>query len=469
MNFQLNAASEGLLSSMERWSPADAEVWGRWRESLTAEQRSDALLPLQALLSGLVAFRHWENQARPGLGIDFHPHLYAVRTGYEWALRLVARLRGNGAPQSALVGAPLGEPESSLRALERSLRDALRVTERLLELARVDAGTFQEACDLFLHGLGRNPFFQPPEPLDFSNAAELVRPDGLTPQLESWESEAAKTATMISFLALLRDHRFLGIADGQLGEPDGIFRSHLVAAAVRRELRLLSRFLLVQGVETFADELETRLLSVEAIATSIHAKSRSLLNDPLPEPGVQGSDAVAAERMHHGIVELRATVRDAAKRLHALGRPVRAEPVERKSERVLRNLHQEIWAFRLILQAFLAKASAASASDACSNGGGGLDFAGEFLRHFRLFGLRLSRGTKYPGRGQLTRAVSALNERHAIDEAKLALATGECALFLEHLDDALAEQPESPLAPFDKTKAAAELRGYLAAVKQRNF
>lgn len=469
MNFQLNAASEGLLSSAERWSPADAELWGRWRESLTADQRSDALLPLQALLSGLVAFHDWENQARPELGIDFRRHLQAVRTGYDWALRLVARLRSNGAPQSALVGVPLGEPECSLRALERSLRDALRVGERLLELPRVDAGTFQEACDLFLRELGRNPFFQPPEPLEFSNAAELLGPEGLTPQLESWESEAAKTATMIAFLALLRDHRFLGIADGQLREPNGVFHSHLVAAAVRRELQVLSRFLLVQGVETFAAELETRLLSVEAIATSIHAKSRSLLNDPLPEPAVLGSDALAAERMHRGIVELRAAVRDAAKKLHALGRPAPAERAERQSERVQRNLHQEIWAFRLILQAFVAKASAASASDAHSNDGGGLDFAGEFLRHFRLFGLRLSRGTMYPRRGQLTRAVSALNERYAIDEAKLALAAGECTLFLEHLDDSLAELPESPLAPFDKTKAATELRAYLNAVKHRNF
>ena len=74
----------------------------------------------------------------------------------------------------------------------------------------------------------------------------------------------------------------------------------------------------------------------------------------------------------------------------------------------------------------LASHSWQSASDARSNDGDGLDFAGEFLRHFRLFGLRLSRGTKYPRRGPLTRAVSALNERDSIDEAKIALATGEC-------------------------------------------
>jgi hypothetical protein len=74
----------------------------------------------------------------------------------------------------------------------------------------------------------------------------------------------------------------------------------------------------------------------------------------------------------------------------------------------------------------------------------------------------------YTRRGQLTRAVSALNERQPVDEATLGLATDECRLFLEHLDDALAELPESQLTPFDKNKAAGELRAYLNAVKRQN-
>ncbi|MBW1757520.1 MAG: hypothetical protein JRJ80_15275, partial [Deltaproteobacteria bacterium] len=45
--------------------------------------------------------------------------------------------------------------------------------------------------------------------------------------------------------------------------------------------------------------------------------------------------------------------------------------------------------------------------------------------------------------------------------------THESILFLEHLDKALAELPQSLLAPFDKNKAAAGLRGYLSAAKDR--
>ena len=495
MNSRPNAAEEGLLSWIERWTPADAELWGRWRRSLGAEQRANALLPLQAALSGLVAFRHLENHPLSVPVTDFRPHLHSVRVGYDWSLQLVARLRGERAPEQHLrsVGESLGEPELSLRALERSLIDALRVSERLLELPVVDAGAFQASCDLFLRDLARNAFFRPPDPLEFSNVSELVRPANLAPELESWKSEAAKTTTMIAFLTLLRDHRFLGIADRQIWEDDGLYRAHIVVAAVRRELRTLTRFLLVQGVETFADELEARLLcldahhitgarteitkasnelrelreSVEALAMGIHAKARSALDDPLPELGPEHGYALPAERMRNGIREVRVTVKDAAKQLRSLGRPVGAQSADRKSERVQRNLHQDVWAFRFILRAFVAKASVASVGADYWSDAGSLDFAGEFVRHFRVFGPRLTRGTDYARRGPLTRAVSALSNRDAIDSSKLNLAAHECTLLLEHLDEALADVPRSLLAPFDKNKAAAELRGYLSAAKDR--
>jgi hypothetical protein len=171
--------------------------------------------------------------------------------------------------------------------------------------------------------------------------------------------------------------------------------------------------------------------------------------------------------MRNGIREVRATVKDAAKQLRHLGDPVRVERVERKSERVRTNLHQDIWAFRFILRAFVAKASGTSIGADYWSDAGSLDFAGEFLRHFRVFGPRLTRGTDYVRRGPLARAVSALSHREAIDAARLNLAVRECILFLEHLDEALAEVPPSLLAPFDKNKAAAELRGYLSAAKDQ--
>lgn len=493
MNSRPNAAEERLLFSAERWSPADAELWGRWRESLQAEQRADALLPLQAALSGLVAFRHLENHPLCAPITDFRPHLHAVRVAYGWALDLVAQLRGADVPEQRLrsVGEPLGEPESSLRALERSLTDALRVSERLLELPLVDAGTLQASCDLFLRDLARNTFFQPPEPLEFSNVAELVRPESLTPELESWKSEAAKTTMMIAFLALLREHRFLGIADRQIHEDDGLYRAHIVVAAVRKELRTLTRFLLVQGVETFADELEARLLSldahhitgaraeitrasndlkelretVEALAMEIHAKVRSVLDGALPEPHPKRGHALPAERLRNGIREVRVVVKNAAKQLRCLGPPIL---LERKSGRTQKNIHQDMWAFRFILRAFVSKASVASVDADYWSDAGSLGFAAEFVRHYRVFGPRLTRATDYPRRVPLTRAVSALSRGEAIDGAKLNLATGECVLLLEHLDEALADVPQSLLAPFDKNKAAAELRGYLSAAKDRS-
>lgn len=493
MNSRPHSATEGLLFSAERWTPADADLWGRWRGSLPAEQRIRVLLPLQAALSGLVAFRHLENHPLSVPVTDFRPHLHAVRVAQGWALELVAQLRGNDAPEQGLrsVGEPLGEPESSLRRLQRSLTDALRVSERLLELRQVDAGAFQASCDLFLRDLAHNSFFQPPEPLEFSNTQELVRPDSLTPQLQSWKSEAAKMTMMITFLTLLRDHRFLGIADRQIGEKNGLYRAHIVIAAVRRELRTLTRFLLVQGVETFADELEARLLcldahdisgarveitrassdlkelreAVEVLAMGIHTKVRSTLDGALPELSPEQGYALPAERMRNGIREVRTTLKDAAKQLRCLARPA---STERRSSRTSRRLSQDIWAFRFILQAFLAKASVAPADPNHWMHAGNLAFVGEFVRHFRVFGPQLIQASNYTRGGPLTRALGVLSRREAIDPTSLELAAAECALFLEHLDEALASLPQSVIAPFDKRKAAAELRGYLSAAKDRS-
>ena len=152
---------------------------------------------------------------------------------------------------------------------------------------------------------------------------------------------------MVAFLTLLRGHRFLGIADRQIREDDGLYRAHIVVAAVRRELRTLTRFLLVQGVETFATssrqgccpstpitspELEQRSRGpptsskscespVEALAMEIHAKVRSALDGALPELHPERGYALSAERMRNGIREVRATVKDAAKQLSQPGSP----------------------------------------------------------------------------------------------------------------------------------------------------
>jgi hypothetical protein len=491
-----SAADEGLLYSAERWTPAEAELWGRWRESLRAEQRADALLPLQAVLSGLAAFRHPENHPQSTTVIDFRPHLHTVGVAYRWALELVARLRCDHAPEAPPRGEsePFAEPEASLRALERSLSNACRVSERLVELPVVDESAFQSSCDLFARDLERNAFFQPPDPLEFSNVAELVRPEGLTPEVESWKSPAAQMTTLIAFLTLLRGHRFLGIADAQIGDETGLYRAHVVVAAVRKELRTLTRFLLVQGVETLADELEARLLSldadsiaqarneitsasgelkelresVEALAVEIHSRVRTDLDEPLPTLSTEHGLALPAERLRNGIRELRDTVKGAAKELHGLGRPLEGRPPTGESERVAKHHHQDLWAFRFILRAFVAKASVATVDADHWSDHGSLEFVAEFVRHFRVFGPRLTRATGYPRRGPLTRAVSPLGRQQATDVANLDLAAHECGLFLEHLEEALAEVRPSMLAPFDKNKAAAELRGYLAAAKDRS-
>jgi hypothetical protein len=477
-----HAADQGLLSRIERWAPIEAELWARWTGALSPEQRSEALLPLQAALGGLAAFRHQENwPCQPPA--DFRAHLDAVRATYRWALELIAELG---------VGATSSDPAASLLALQRSLTDALRVSNRLLDLPRVQADAFQASCDLFLRDLGRNTYFQPPGPLEFANVQELVGGQHLPVELGRWRSDAAKTMMVIAFLSLLRNHRFLGIADRQIGDRQGLHRAQVVVTGSRRDLRTLTRFLLVQGVETFADELEARLLAldarhiaearleitqlssdlralreeVEGLAVEAHANVRSALDDALLAPDRSLGLAPSSERTRNGIREVRDTLKLAAKRLRSLTLPTERE-VSRPSERVPRDLRQDIWAFRFIVRAFLAKAAAASLRTDDWHGSESSAFVGEFVRHFRVFGPRLAKGTGYGRRGALMRAVGALGRVDGLDAETLDRAVEECELFAEHLDQAFEDAPQSLLAPFDKRKAAAELRDYLVAARNR--
>lgn len=487
-------AEEGLLSWAERWAPDDAERWGRWREALTTEQRGDVLLPLQAALSGLVAFRHLENHPLSVPVADFRSHLHAVNVAYAWAHELAGRLHPDvSKARRRPTNIDLAEPVASLRALERSLADGVRVSQRLLELPVVDAGAFQASCDLFLRDLATNIFFRPPEPLEFANVRELVRAESLSPTLETWKSDAAKMTTSIAFLTLVRAHRFLGIADRQIHEDDGIYRSHIVVASVRRELRSLTRFLLVQGIESLAGEFEARLLaldahhvtgvrtkvtetsqqlaevreSVEGLAMRVHRNARTGLDGRLPEPDIEGSLAVEGERLRNGIRDVRATVKDAAQELRNITRP---GPPNQTTEGLEASLYKDIWAFRFILRAFVAKASVASVSADYWGDVGDVAFVREFVGHYRVFGPRLVRETSYTRRGPLARSVSDLATHDTIAAPSLNLATRECVLFLEHLDTAIdeIERDHSSTDHLDKNAAAAELRDYLASSKERS-
>jgi hypothetical protein len=390
--------------------------------------------------------------------MDFRPHLHAVRLTYAWTLGLTRVLGAGQASERRLesIGTRAAEPNASLDVLERSLGDALRVSERLLELPAVDADAFAASYDLFLRDLGRNAFFRPSDPLEFSNVTELFGPERIPVGLVSLGNGAAKTTMTIAFLSLLRSHRFLGIADEQMNEHGGTYRAHVLLAGSRRELRTLTRFLSVQGGDAF-----------DALAAELQDAMRTELGESLPALGSGGPLAAHAERTRNGIRELRGTVRGAAKRLRDLSVPHTPIRDERTSERVQKDIQQDIWAFRFIVRGFLAKASVAPVGAHATHAAEDFAFAAEFVRHFRVFGPKLAKGTDYPRQAALIRAVSALSRRDEIDEDSLGVAARECTRFVEHLDRALQSAAASPQAPFDKRQAAAELRVYLAGARDR--
>lgn len=479
MRVRLEMAQQSLLRQVERWAPSDPAAWGRWRLALSPAQRAH-LFELQAVLSGLVAFRRLDDPPAVETHADVRPHLHALALAYRWALALVGDLR-EVHPGPWRAGS--GEPEASLRALELSLHDALRSCERS---STPPASAFRASADPFVRELSRNPFFCPPGPLDLFDVAEIAASFGRPAEPHG----ADEASVLVSLLTLLRANRFLVIADRQIGKEQGIYRAHVVVAAVRADLRAWSRFILAQGAESFAEQLEAHLLSVDAahiasaradlrnvsrnllqlrqsvqiLATDLHAKALASLDEPLPALA-QAGDVLAAERMRSGIRTVRLALRDAAKDLRRLASTPRSEHAVRHGERARHDLQQDVWAFRFILRAFVAKVSVASLSADDWRAAEGLEFIREFARHFRVFGPRLAQDTGYHARASLIRLMGALSEPAPIEPSMLRLAAHECARFADHLDAVLDRMPRSALAPFDKHKAAAKLRGYLAAAK----
>ena len=452
-------AAEGLFSWAERWTPAEAELWAAWRRSLSRPQRSGALLPLQAALSGLVAYGQLENHPpSSALCSDYRPDLLAVRVTYDWALTLIDRLRG-----STLRFDMADEPSSSLSELEHALTDALRASEPLLEplLVRppVDREAFRRCCDLFAQDLERNAFFNPPEPLEFANVDELIGADALVPKLQSRHGEAAEMMLVLAFLALLRCYRYLGVADHQIRERDGLYRAQVIASAVRRELHLVTRFLLEQGAQSLPTKHQ---VAVDRLALEVQSIATTLLDQPLPTLKPGQAYAVHAEQMRNGLREARVALKNAAKALHGLARDERPT---RESGTVPTQPGGELWSFRFILRAFIDKASATLALACDPARLDNVEFAEELATHFRAFGPRLIKSTRYTRKEPLVAAISALRGGANIGAAVLDRATEECGRFLRHLDQALAEAAERH--DFDKREAAAALEDYLRGVREQ--
>jgi hypothetical protein len=150
-----------------------------------------------------------------------------------------------------------------------------------------------------------------------------------------------------------------------------------------------------------------------------------------------------------------------------LAAPENARSAPPQSMPVPRDLSQDIWAFRIIVRAFLAKAEAIAAQPEAWSDAEHLRFASEFARHYRRFGPRLAKATKYARTGPLTAAVSVLSNSHAVDATRLGLAARECERFVVHLDESRGHGASSALPEFDKERAADELRAYLATSRQR--
>jgi hypothetical protein len=452
MQIRPETAEEGPFSWLERWAPEEAHAWAAWRGGLSASARADALVPMQAALAGLAALSRSVASEQGDHSNDCRAHAYALEVTLDWVLALADACRAHNRS--------LEEPDAALMALKRSVRHALDGARGTSPLYPIDRETLARIATQLATDLERNRFFRPPAPLEFCNVEDLFGRDHPDSDLQP-QRDPQSTAAIVIFLSLLRSHRYLGVADREIAEEDGLYRAHVVLAGTLCELLALSRFVRAHGADSFPRDPE----AAEALSLLLAQSVRAARRERIPAPTATGGLALPAERLRNTMREMRALVKRSARRVRDLAAPRR---VPRASERVPKDLSPEIWSFRLIARAFLDKAEAAASRPDAWADPESLVFACEFARHFRKFGPRLAKGTNYDRRGPLVAAVRALSNREGIDPRKLGLAAHECSMFVRHLDGALDEARRLGHAAFDKREAAQALLGYLAESSRRS-
>jgi hypothetical protein len=387
-------------------------------------------------------------------------------------------------------------PEAALMVLRSSFGGYLELAEGLLRLTRIPHRLHNALQSTVTREVGRNAFFNPLVALEFRPEFDRIRAPEVLEALHAIESEATHRMVSLTMLTLFRALRYVSLVERYAAEPATARRSYLILAVLRSDVRALTRFLFRQAAGIMADGLERELMdasasdirmrhdawtrragallslrrTLETIANTLRIEVRKTFERELPSPADAPADELLGPMLIHACATLRATLHHAVLNLCVELSPGRALP-ELGSDEVGRRaasvrLRRDVWMFKQVLRAFLAKADAS---------GGGLDHWGsaasfmyvrEFLNHFRAIGYQLVRRSDYERMDHFISAIDSLRDADLLDEQQMRAAVDECRAFFEYLGRLLAQisrREELRNTPFDKQAAVDTLRVYLGA------
>jgi hypothetical protein len=489
-----------------------------WYSALPWERKEDTLFELEALLKGIACFGNPRNRpgtpdAKSAVAQDFHEPLRVLRDAASRVVQLTRMLLGDKEraytftrylesvlPEDAARGRLIQEqltqdtPEEALLLLRNAFGHFLDLSEGLLRLGRISSRIYTAYHGVLVREVGRNAFFNPLMALEFRQEFDRIRSVEVLDALHGIESESAHRVCALSFLTLFRGLRYLQVVDQYAAEPAATRRAYVVLAALRSDLRTLTRYLARRAAEAMADGFEAELLAItsadltrsydalareatglvqlrgtlESVASTLRVEVRRIFDHDLPSLEAKIGEGELGPTMVIATASARASVHHAIRALTAELRPGTALPVlegEPASRRVQsERLRREIWMFQQILRAFLAMSEASRSDPDQWVSPASFQFVRDFLGHFRAIGYQLVRSHDYQRLDPFLHALEELREVDLVEGARMRTAVAECtelSRFLGELFERVSARAELREVPFDRHEAAEMLKIYL--------
>lgn len=488
-----------------------------WYSALPWERKEETLFELEALLKGIACFGNPRNHpgqpdAKSAVAQDFHEHLRILRDAASRVVQLTRQLLGDKEraytftrylesvlPEDSARGRLIQEqltqdtPEEALLLLRNAFGHFLDLSEGLLRLGRISNRIYTAYHGVLVREVGRNTFFNPLMALEFRQEFDRIRSVEVLDALHSVESESAHRVCALAFLTLFRSLRYLSLIDQYAAEPAATRRAYVVLAALRSDVRTLTRYLARRAAEAMADGFETELLSLtvpelvrgfdgltaearnlvrlrgtlENLANTLRVEVRRTFDHDLPSleaklgerelgPQVVVASAQTRASLHHAIVTLCDELRPGL--VPELERDASARRAA--SER----LRREVWMFQRILKAFLAMSESSRADPDQWVSPASFQFVRDFLGHFRAIGYQLVRSHDYERLDPFLKALDELRDVDLVEGARIRSAIDEGAAFSEFLGELferVSSRAELQGVPFDRQAAAEMLKIYL--------
>ncbi|MFT5357458.1 MAG: hypothetical protein ACI9KE_004695 [Polyangiales bacterium] len=508
-----------LLSDTRGMRRDQAKARDRWYAELQLDQKESRLFELEMLLKSFACFTNPRNHTGvPGsIAIAAHDYRHEMRVisaGVEQTSHCIRDLLGErdrafvfsryletvmpeDGSRHELLQHQLSQftPEESLFVLRNAFAAFGDLASGLRDLGRIPHRVHNSLTNTITREIARSDYFNPLVTLEFRPEFDRIRSAPILSALHGATPHAHRVLAL-TFLALFRLLRYLSVVDTYAKDPRTERLAFLILAVFRSDARALCYQLEERTSGALAKSFEKRIYSVsavgihserdtlnremktldslrgtlESVGQSIRLEGALVLSRELPSPedaprdGSLGPRLVVASAslraiLHHGIVSVANELDDDVE----LGELGSTEKLALESSLRLR---RDVWGFRQVLRAFLAKADGAAVVTDHWNSYANFSYVREFLEHFRAIGYQLARRSDYPAFDRFLDSVGHLREVDLLDPERMDEVIEECRQFMTYLGELFTRiNRRADLAPhpFDRLQAAEHLRLYLGA------